>query len=576
MLRRRRQSANGARAASLLGPPALELERGAARIGSGWTRTLAVVGYPREVARGWLEPLLRAAGELDLALHVEPLAPALAADRLRRQRARLESTRRLERERGQLSDPTVAAAAEDADELAARLARGESRLFRSGLYLSVRADSKEELQERSERVRALCASLLLHTVPTSFRSLDGWLSTLPLGLDRLGLRRAFDTEALAASFPFAAVDPPAEETGILYGLAASGAPVLLDRFARENYNSVLLARSGAGKSYLAKLEALRLLFHGVQAFVLDPEGEYRRLTEAVGGAYLPLAGKDAVALNPLDLAGSGGSEALAERILFLAELCELLLGGLTGEELALLDRGARACYAQAGISADPFTHARPAPLLADLCASLAAEGHLGASMAERLSPYASGSHSALFSRPTSARPDGPLVCFALRGLPERLKPPALLLALDAIWRQLEGPLRRRCVLVDEAWLLMREPAGARFLFRLAKSARKRWCGLTAITQDAPDLLGSELGQAVVSNAATQLLLRQAPQAIAEVGERFHLTAGERRYLLACPTGSGLLVAGDERIPLTIVASPEEHALVTSDPAELARDQEQAA
>jgi hypothetical protein len=220
VLRRRRQSANGGRAASLLGPPALELERGVARIGSGWTRTLAVVGYPREVARGWLEPLLRAAGELDLALHVEPLAPALAADRLRRQRARLESTRRLEHERGQLSDPTVAAAAEDADELAARLARGESRLFRSGLYLSVRADSKEELQERTERVRALCASLLLHTVPTSFRSLDGWLSTLPLGLDRLGLRRAFDTEALAASFPFAAVDPPAEETGILYGLAA--------------------------------------------------------------------------------------------------------------------------------------------------------------------------------------------------------------------------------------------------------------------------------------------------------------------------------------------------------------------
>jgi type IV secretory pathway VirB4 component len=573
---RRRPPVQGAQPESLLGPPALELERGAARIGQGWTRTLAVVGYPREVARGWLEPLLRAAGELDLALHIEPLAPALAADRLRRQRARLESTRRLERDRGALPDPTVAAAAEDADELAARLARGESRLFRSGLYLSVRADTREELNERTERVRALCASLLLHTVPTSFRSLDGWLSTLPLGLDRLGLRRAFDTEALAASFPFAAVDPPAEETGILYGLAASGAPVLLDRFARENYNSVLLAGSGAGKSYLAKLEALRLLFRGVQLFVLDPEGEYRRLTEAVGGTYLPLGGSDAISLNPLDLAGSSGAEPLAERILFLADLCELLLGGLTGEELALHDRAARACYAHAGITADPFTHARPAPLLADLCRSLAAQGHLGQSMAERLSPYASGSHSALFARPTSARPDGPLVCFALRGLPERLKPAALLLALDAIWRQLEGPLRRRCVVVDEAWLLMREPAGARFLHRLAKSSRKRWCGLTAITQDAPDLLGSELGQAVVSNAATQLLLRQAPQAIAEVGERFHLTAGERRYLLACPTGSGLLVAGDERIPLKIVASPEEHALVTSDPAELARDQEQAA
>src|SRR5204862_1427620 len=311
---------------------------------------------------------------------------------------------------------------------------------------------------------------------------------------------------------------------------------------------------------------------GVQAFVLDPEGEYRRLTEAVGGAYLPLAGKDAVALNPLDLAGSSGGEALAERILFLAELCELLLGGLTGEELALLDRAARACYAAAGISVDPFTHSRPAPLLADLCRSLAAEGHLGASMAERLSPYASGSHSALFARPTSARPDGPLVCFALRGLPERLKAPALLLCLDAIWRQLEGPLRRRCVLVDEAWLLMREPAGAKFLYRLAKSARKRWCGLTTVTQDAGDLLASELGQSVIANAATQVLLRQAPQAIDRIGDAFHLSDGERRYLLSCPTGSGLLLLahdnGEERVPIKVVASPAEHRLVTSDPAEL--------
>ena len=554
----------------LLGPPALELERDAARIGERWTRTLAVVGYPREVSRGWLAPLLQAAGELDLALHIEPLPPQVAADRLRRQRARFESTRRLERERGQLPDPTVAAAAEDADELAARLARGQSRLFRSGLYLTIHADSKDELRERSERVRALCASLLLHTVPTSFRPLESWLTGLPLGLDRLGLRRPFDTEALAASFPFAAVDPPADETGILYGLSPSGAPVLLDRFARENYNSVLLARSGAGKSYLAKLEALRLALQGVQVFILDPEDEYRRLVKAVGGAHLPLAGPDAVALNPLELTGTGGPEPLAERTLFLAELLELLLGGLSGEELALLDRAARACYAAAGITADPATHHRPAPLLADLTHVFAREGgSLGQSIAERLSPYASGSHSALFARPTTARPDGPIVCFSLRGLPERLKAPALLVALDAIWRQLDGPLRRRCVLVDEAWLLMREPAGARFLHRLAKSSRKRWCGLTAITQDAADLLGTQLGQAVVSNAATQLLLRQAPQAIDEIGERFHLTAGERRYLLACPTGTGLLIAGDERIPLTIVASPAEHQLVSTDPQFLA-------
>jgi type IV secretory pathway VirB4 component len=564
VLKRRPRIAGG----SAVGPAAIELERDCLRIGESWQRTFAVIGYPREVGRGWLAPLLRAARELDITLHIEPVPAALAAERLHRQRARLESTRRLELERGKLSDPAVAAAAEDVEALAHRLARGESRLFRSGLYLSVRGESRAALEEASERARALCSSLLLHAVPATFRPFDGWLSTLPLALDRIGLRRSFDSEALAASFPFAAADPP-QEPGVLYGLAEAGAPVLYDRFARENYNSVLLARSGAGKSYLAKLELLRLLFRGVQVFVIDPEDEYRRLCEAVGGAYLPLAGADAVALNPLDLPTGAGSGAIGERALFLAALAELLAGGLSGAELAALDRVTRACYAAAGITDEPATHARAAPLLRELVEALASEGGAAGELAERLSPYATGSHSALFARPTSVRPEGHLVCFSLRGLSERLKVPALLVALDAVWRSLEGPLRRRCVVVDEAWLLMREDAGARFLFRLAKSARKRWCGLTAVTQDAGDLLATDLGQAVVANAATQVLLRQAPQAIERVGEAFKLSAGERRYLLTCPTGHALLLCGEERLALKVVASGEEHELVTSDPAELA-------
>jgi type IV secretory pathway VirB4 component len=573
MLTRSRRPARVTEARSLLGPPALELEHDRVRIGERWRASFAVTGYPREVSRGWLAPLLHAVRDADVALHIEAVPPPLAADRLRRQRARLESTRRLEAERGRLSDPTVAAAAEDAEDLAARLARGESKLFRSGLYLLVSAGSRDELEERTERLRSICASLLLHIVPASFRPVEGWLSTLPLGIDRLRLRRAFDTEALAASFPFAAADPPADADGILYGLTGSGAPLLLDRFARENYNSVLLARSGAGKSYLAKLEALRLLFGGVQVFVIDPEDEYRRLCNAVGGVYLPLAGEQAVTVNPLDLPAGAGRHALGERTLFLAELIEVLLGGLASEELPALERAVRASYAGAGVSDDLATHARPAPLLTDLARQLAAEGPVGASLAGRLEPYATGSHSSLFARPSSAQPDGQLVCFSLRGLPERLKAPALLLCLDAIWRSLEGPLRKRCVLVDEAWLLMREPAGARFLYRLAKSARKRWCGLTTVTQDAGDLLSSEFGQSVIANAATQVLLRQAPQAIERIGEAFNLSAGERRYLLSCPTGSGLLVLanerGEERVPLKVVASAAEHRLVTSDPAELA-------
>jgi type IV secretory pathway VirB4 component len=568
----RARTVKAARSAGLLGPSAVELAHNRVRIGERWRASFAVTGYPHEVSRGWLAPLLQASRDADVALHIEAVPPPVAADRLRRQRARLESTRRLDADRGRLEDPAVTAAAEAADELASRLARGESKLFRSGLYLSVSADGRAELDERVQRLRAICASLLLHVVPASFRPLEGWLSTLPLGLDRLRMRRAFDTEALAASFPFAAADPHTDPDGVLYGLAASGAPLLLDRFARENYNSVLLARSGAGKSYLAKLEALRLLFEGVQVFVLDPEDEYRRLCDAVGGVYLPLAGDDAVSLNPLDLPHAAGKGALAERALFLVELIELLLDGLASEELPVLERAVRVCYAGAGISDEPATHSRPAPLLGDLVVALNADGEVGASLGSRLEPYASGAHSSLFARASSALRDGQLVCFSLRGLPDRLKAPALLLCLDAIWRSLEGPLRKRCVLVDEAWLLMREPAGAKFLYRLAKSARKRWCGLTTVTQDAGDLLSSELGQSVIANAATQVLLRQAPQAIDRIGDAFHLSAGERRYLLSCPTGSGLLLLaaanGEERIPLQVVASPAEHRLVTSDPAEL--------
>jgi type IV secretory pathway VirB4 component len=544
----------------LLGPAALELYHDRIRVGSSWQQTFAVSGYPREVSHGWLSPLLRGAGELELALHIEPFPAELAAQRLHKQRARFESTRRLERERGSLSDLGVAAAAEDAHQLANRLARGESRLFRAALYLTVTAESEHGLQEASQRLRALCGSLLLNCVPASFRTHEGWLSSLPLGLDRLRLRRTFDSEALAASFPFALSEPPLQEHGCFYGLADSGAPVVYDRYASDNYNSVILARSGAGKSYLAKLEALRLLYQGVQVFIVDPEDEYQRLCHAVGGAYLPLAGQNPVALNPLDLT-NGSPEALAERVAFLSELIELLAGGLTGGELAALDRAARASYATSSPG--------EAPLLRDLAHELEQAGEEGRRLAERISLYTVGSLSQLFAKPTSVSPSGQLVCFSLRGLSERLKPAALLLCLDAIWRSLESEPRKRCVLVDEAWLVMGEPAGARFLHRLAKSARKRWCGLTTITQDAGDLLATGLGQAIVANSASQILLRQAPQAIDQIAEAFRLTDREARYLLSCPRGHGLFIVGDNRFPLRVLASPTEHAWATTDPAELA-------
>jgi type IV secretory pathway VirB4 component len=549
---------------SAFGPDSVEVLARALRCGEDWCRSFAVVGYPREVRHGWLEPLAAHPGRLDVSLHVEPVAAEVAADRLRRQLARLESGRRADAAKGRLADPEVEVAATDARQLADGLARGEQKLFRVGLYLTVHAPSEKALDAECARVRALCSSMLLDARPATWRSLQGWATTLPIGLDALGQRRSFDTDALAAAFPFASGEL-SSTTGVLYGITKSGSGLVCwDRFGSDNHNSVILARSGAGKSYLAKLEALRSLYAGVEVAVVDPEDEYRRLAESVGGAYLHL-GAPGVRLNPFDL--SPGADALTRRALFVHTLVAVLLGERPDPvAAAALDRAVLRAYEEKGISADPRSHARPAPVLADLAAALDADGDPAAkTLALRLAPFVTGSHKGLFDGPTTTRPEGHLVVFSLRDLPQELKAAGTLLVLDAIWRTVANPdrRRRRLVIVDEAWLLMGEPSGAEFLFRMAKSARKHWAGLTVVTQDAGDLLSSNLGQAVVANAATQILLRQAPQSIDALAEAFSLSAGERAYLLGARRGEGLLAAGTERVAFSVLASPAEHELCTT-------------
>jgi type IV secretory pathway VirB4 component len=575
LLRKAGVTAGSSSPAGLVGPDAVEVGGRRLRLGAGYAATLAVTGYPREVGAGWLDPLLTHPGRLDVAIHVDPVPASVAADRLRRQRARLESARRMTAAKERLADPDVDVAAEDAADLAARLARGEGRLFRVGLYLTVHAGSEAALGAEVSRVRALCASLLLDAQPVTWRQLQGWVSTLPVGVDNLGLRRSFDTQALAASFPFATAELPGASSGVLYGRAGRGGGLVCwDRFAQSNYNSVILARSGAGKSYLAKLEVLRSLYAGVEVAVIDPEDEYARLAKTVGGVHLPL-GAAGVRVNPFDLDPADGTEALVRRALFAHTLVPVLVGeALDPAAAAALDRGVLAAYHGAGVSSDPRTFARPAPTLSDVARALADdEDPAGRGLAARLGPFVTGSHKGLFDGPTTTRPAGHLVVFSLAALPDELKAAGTLLAVDNVWRTVTNPTarRRRLVVVDEAWLIMADPAGAAFLHRLAKSARKQWCGLTVVTQDAADLLGTDLGQAVVANAATQILLRQAPQAIDAVGDAFALSAGERAFLLAAPVGTGILAAGPERTSFAALASPAEHRAVTSDPAELADD-----
>ncbi|MWA07398.1 conjugal transfer protein TraC [Actinomadura sp. LD22] len=569
-----------------LGPSAVRVNARSLELPGGVCSSFAVTGYPREVGAGWLEPLLTYPGRLDVSLHVEPIPPLVAAQRLRRQLARLESASRADAQRGRLADFAAEAAADDAAELAASLARGHGRLFRAGLYLTVHAPSQGVLEGEVQRVRALAASLLLDAQPTTFRALQGWTSTLPLAADSIGARRVFDTAALAASFPFTSPDlqPVLGETPVLYGLNAYSAGVLLwDRFAQDNYNSVTLARSGAGKSYFTKLEVLRLLYQDVHVSVIDPEDEYRRLCDDVAGTHISL-GAPGVCFNPFDLPQGQGEDSLIRRALFLQTLIGAMLSEpLTPEARAVLDRAVLGAYRARGINSDPRTWARHAPLLTDLTDQLdaiaqshAPEAGTAADLSVRLAPFVTGSYRGLFAGPTTTRPTGHLIVFSLRELPDEVRAVGMLLALDAIWRTVTNPddRRRRLVVVDEAWTLMREDEGARFLYRLAKSARKHWAGLAVVTQDAGDLLSTDLGRAVIANSATQILLRQAPQAIDQIADAFDLTDGEKTFLMAADRGQGLLCgstpgAGVDRAAFSAIASSHEHQLVTTDPAELA-------
>ncbi|OIK04379.1 VirB4 family type IV secretion system protein [Streptomyces monashensis] len=574
---------DGAHLLEVAGPEAIEVHARALAIGAHLATTLVVTGYPAEVTAGWLAPLLNFPGHLDIALHIEPVPNPVAAAGLKKQRARLESGRRTGFDKGHLDDPDVEAAASDAAELAYRIARGEGKLFHVALYLTVHAADEEALAEQASAVRAIAESLLMTVAPTTYRALPGWLATLPLGIDTLKIRRTFDTAALAACFPFTSPDLPITTdeagiaSGVLYGLnAVSGAPVLWDRFGQDNYNSITLARSGAGKSYLTKLELLRLLFTGVTASVIDPENEYVRLAETVGGHVIAL-GTDGVRLNPFDLpaATDGSEDVLTRRVLFLHTFLAVLLSSdLNAAEKAVLDRAILATYSRAGITTDPRTWQRTPPTLTDLAAVLSEDGiEASADLANRLAPFTTGSHSALFNGDSTASTTGHLVVFALRQLPEEVKAPAILLALDTISRQVTHRTQpgRHLVVVDEAWLLMRDGAGAGFLFRMAKTARKRWTGLAMVTSDADDVLASPLGRAIVSNAAAQILLRQAPQAIDVISDNFHLCHGEREFLLSATRGEALLLTGDRRhkVALISVAAPGEHEVITTDPGELA-------
>jgi type IV secretory pathway VirB4 component len=568
--------------ADLLAPAAVEVGRDRLRLDGGYARVLYLSGLPREVGDGWLGPLVGFDEPLELSQHIVPLDTARMLRDLGNRLNGFEASRRMAERLGQLRDAGRSLAMEDAAALQDQLTRGEEKLFSVGHYLLLRAASVRLLDDLTARVERTLGAMQVHSRVALYEQDGAFRACLPEGRDRLGHAQTLTTSALAASFPFDA-GTLAMPTGILYGLARQSL-LIFDPFDRSltNANSVVIATSGAGKSFFTKLLALRHLEEGTDCFIIDPDDEYRRLCEAVGGQYVRLALASHQALNPFDLPLPAEEEPedeprdpVAENVDALLTLCELMLADpgqeLRAEERGLLDRALYATYAAAGVvPGDPDSWRRPAPLLGDLAARLAATpGEAAASLALRLGRYVGGSLASLFNRPTNVGLDGRLVVFSIQRLERKLQPLAIQIIAAYVWGRIRRVRRARLLVVDEAWKLLQHPAGADFLQAMYRRARKYELGVVAITHRAEDFLASEHGDAILANAAVKLVMKQTETTIRAVAELFALTPAEERYLLGAQKGEGLFFARGGRLQLQVVASPAEHELATSDPREVA-------
>jgi conjugal transfer ATP-binding protein TraC len=556
-------------AQDIIAPSAMEVDFDYLKIGSTFVRTLFVSGYPRFVGANWLAPIINFDHTLDISMFYYPIESKGVLSDLRRKIAEMEATIHESQEHGRVVDPGVQAALEDARGLQEQLVKGVERFFQFSFYITIPADTLEELNQITKRVESTLGSLMLLTRHATLRMAEAFQSTIPTCLDKLKIKRNMDTTSLATTFPFTSSNLTANE-GILYGINEhNGSLIIFDRFTLENANSVVFAKSGAGKSYMVKLEALRSLMFGTEIIVIDPEKEYEPLCKAIGGDYITFSPASPAKINPFDLSGTyeEGENELALKILSLHTFFKVITGGLTAAEDALLDRALIETYRKKGITQDPATHTQAAPVLGDLYAVLRGIPE-GKSLADRVEQYVIGSLKGVFDQPSTIDIKNTFTVFSTRDLEDSVRPIAMYVILDYIWTRIRRELKKRILIVDEAWYLMQHPDSAAFMYSIAKRARKYYLGLTTITQDVSDFLKSDYGKAIVTNSSIQILLKQHPAAIDQVSEAFYLSEGEKRLLLAANVGEGLFFAGPSHVAMQVVASPEEHPLATSSPKEL--------
>jgi len=555
----------------VIAPAGIKISSRSINISGTFARTFFAVSYPRYLNDGWLEPVLNLEKELDVSVIIHPIDTAETLKKFQKKVAEVQSQINTRQEQGLVRDPQLEAAYRNLEELRDKLQQAEEKLFNVGLYVTVYAESEEELDKSENEIKGILDSRLIYMKPALFQQEQGIKSVLPFAEDQLLVHSKFNSSPLSSFFPFTSFDLTSD-TGILYGINRHNSSlVLFDRYALTNYNSVTFATSGAGKSYTTKLEILRSLMFGVEVIVIDPEREYEYLAEATGGRFFNISLSSDHHINPFDLPlpqeDENPEDVLRSHIIELIGLFRLMLGGLSPEEETIVDQAVRETYALKDISGNSdYTNLEP-PLLTDFEMVLAGmEG--SASLISRLQKYTTGTWSGFMNQPTNVDINQKFIVFSLRDMEDELKTVAMYIITNHIWSAIRRRLTKRLLVIDEAWWMMKSEDTASFLFMLAKRGRKYYLGLSTITQDVDDFLRSPYGEPMITNSSLQLLMKQSPTAIDNIQNTFQLTDEEKFLLLESAVGEGIFFAGLKHVAIKVIASYTEDQIITSDPSQI--------
>jgi len=561
------------RAADIIAPSSISISADSLKLGKRFAKAFFIFSYPRYLSTAWFSPVINLDTPMDIGFHIHPVETSQVLKELRKRVTEVQAEIMEREEKGLIRDPTLEIAYRDLEDLRDRLQTAQERMFNFGLYLTVYGETEKEIKDIEVNLRSILESRLIYIKPALYQQRGGFNSSLPYGLDQIQVHTKINTGPLSSTFPFVSFDLSSNE-GILYGINRhNNSLILFDRFSLENANSVIFAKSGSGKSYAVKLEILRSLMLGVDCIIVDPENEYQFLSDAVGGSFFNISLAAPNHINPFDLPtpreDEKAEDVLRSNIINLVGLLRLMLGGLTAEEDAILDRALTETYAAKDITpqTDPTAWKERIPLMEDLEQVL--EGMEGAdSLVKRIRKFTKGTFAQFFNQPTNISMDKPFVVFGIRDMEDELRPMAMFIIMRYIWNKVRSELKKRILVIDEAWWMMRNEDGASFLFGICKRARKYWLGVTTITQDVGDFMKSNYGQPIITNSSLQFLMKQSSATMDIVQKTFNLTEEEKYLLLEAEVGEGMFFAGQKHVSIKVVASYTEDQIITTAPEEV--------